>query len=372
MSYDSNARRDTPLARAFHARLKREGWMGVGEYVWNCLDDKTHGYYRNRPAIGANADFITAPEISQVFGELIGLWCAVVWQQMGCPKPFRLIEIGPGRGTMICDALRAMRVVSGLLEAVTLVLIDVDRALIKTQQATLAGTPVNLEWLASLDDLRPGGATAVLANEYLDTRGILQYVLKNGAVYERTVELDGEGRLVFGHKSAPEHFDMPRLLQEFGDVKDGTIFEAQPNHEPTATLKRLAIHGQLAALFIDYGDAGPQDVSAGDTLQAVRQHRYEHPLTSPGEADLSTQVNFTPFARNALDLGLTVDGPTTQAEFLGRLGIVERASKLMAANPALAGDIETGVARLMAGNGMGTRFKVIGIRSPDVPPLPGF
>ena len=128
----------------------------------------------------------------------------------------------------------------------------------------------------------------------------------------------------------------------------------------------------MAALFIDYGQMGHGHVSKGDTLQAVRNHRYEHIFTSPGEADLSTQVNFTGFAQNALDLELQVDGPTTQAEFLGRLGIMERASKLMAANPARAGEIEAGVMRLMAPNGMGTRFKAIGIRSPDAPKLPGF
>lgn len=372
MSYDPDLRRDTPLALAFKARLKRDKWMLVGEYVWNCLDDETYGYYRGRAGIGRTGDFVTAPEISQVFGELIGLWSAVVWQQMGCPRPFRLIEIGPGRGTMMRDALRAMRIVPGLMEAVEVVLIDVDPALVEAQKAALAEMPVKVEWLSSIHDLKPAGATIVLANEYLDTRGVQQYVLCGGLVYERTVELDANDQFIFGHKDKPESFDIEWLKRELGDLKDGTILESQPNYQPTEALRQIAEAGPMAALFIDYGQTGVPFVSVGDTLQAVRQHKYEHVFTSPGEADLTAQVNFTEVAQNALDAGLAVDGPTTQAEFLGRLGIIERASKLMGANPGKAGEIEAGVMRLMAPNGMGTRFKVIGIRSPNVAKLPGF
>lgn len=372
MSYDPDLRRDTPLALAFKTRLKRDKWMLVSEYIWICLDDPWCGYYRGRAGIGAAGDFVTAPEISQVFGELIGLWSAVVWQQMGSPKPFRLIEIGPGKGTMMADALRAMRIVPGLMEAIEVVLIDVDPALIEAQKAALAGMPVKVEWLASIQDLQPAGASIALGNEYLDTRGVQQYILSGGLVYERTVELDANDQFVFGRKDKPESFDIEWLRKEFGDFGDGTIFETQPNVQPADTLRRIAEAGPMAALFIDYGQTGVPYISVGDTLQAVRQHKYEHVFTSPGEADLTTQVNFTEVAQNALDAGLVVDGPTTQAEFLGRLGIIERASKLMGANPSKAGEIEAGVMRLMAPNGMGTRFKVIGIRSPNVGKLPGF
>jgi SAM-dependent MidA family methyltransferase len=134
-------------------------------------------------------------------------------------------------------------------------------------------------------------------------------------------------------------------------------------------LRKLAARGPVAALVIDYGYTAP---AQGDTLQAVRAHRYESPLTSPGEADLSAHVNFYELAILLHGAGLAIDGPVTQAEFLGSLGIVERASRLMAANPTRAGEIETGVARLIAPNGMGTRFKVLGVRTPELPPLPGF
>jgi NADH dehydrogenase [ubiquinone] 1 alpha subcomplex assembly factor 7 len=221
-------------------------------------------------------------------------------------------------------------------------------------------------------DLHGVGPTIVLGNEYLDTRGVMQYIVSDGRVYERTVELDAIDRFVFGHKVKPEVHDIEWSKREFGDLKDGTILETQPNYQPTEALRQIAKAGPMAALFIDYGQTGVPNISLGDTLQAVRQHKYEHVFTSPGEADLTAQVNFTEVAQNALDAGLSVDGPITQAEFLGRLGIVERASKLMAANPARAGEIEAGVMRLMAPNGMGTRFKAIGIRSPGLPTLPGF
>jgi NADH dehydrogenase [ubiquinone] 1 alpha subcomplex assembly factor 7 len=231
---------------------------------------------------------------------------------------------------------------------------------------------VNVEWLSSVDQLKPRGASIVLANEYLDTRGVSQYELHDGKVYERTVELDAAGNFSYGLKRVPESYEIERLQREHGSLSDGTILETQPNYQPTEAMRHLSTGGALAALFIDYGSTSFPEFSIGDTLQAVRNHRYEHPLTSPGEADLTNQVNFTEFAQNALDQGLAVDGPVTQAEFLGRLGIVERASKLMSANPAKAAEIESGVARLIAPGGMGTRFKAIGIRSRQLPPLPGF
>ena len=372
MSYDETERRDTPLALAFKERLRRDKWMLVGEYVWLCLDDDTYGYYRNRPAIGSGGDFVTAPEISQTFGELIGLWCAVVWQQMGCPPKLRVVEIGPGRGTMMRDALRAMGSVPGLMDALEIALIDVDQPLIEAQRESLKSVVPKITWYSKFNDIGAGSPTLVLANEYLDTRGVNQYILVENSLRERTVELDANGQFVFGiDPRLHTWFDATQLRSDFPDARDGDIFESQPNYEPTH-LERLCESAPMAALFIDYGQMGHGHVSKGDTLQAVRNHRYEHIFTSPGEADLSTQVNFTGFAQNALDLELQVDGPTTQAEFLGRLGIMERASKLMAANPERAGEIEAGVMRLMAPNGMGTRFKAIGIRSLDVPKLPGF
>ncbi len=347
MSYDPDFRRETPLACQLKRQIRADGPISIANYMHSCLQDPELGYYRSQTAIGAAGDFVTAPEISQIFGELIGLWTAVVWQQMGCPKPFRLVEIGPGRGTMMGDALRGMRIVPGLLDATEIVLVDTDPALIAAQTATLAAVPVTISWLASFHDLHGVGPTIVLGNEYLDTRGVQQYIVRAGQVYERTVELDAKDQFVFGCRGQSAPHDFEGLTQAFGDLTDGTILESQPNHQPTEALRRIAAAGPMAALFIDYGQAGVPHISRGDTLQAVRQHKYEHIFTSPGEADLTAHVNFTDVAQTAADAGFAVDGPLTQAAFLGRLGIIERASKLMAANPARAGEIEAGVMRLM-------------------------
>ena len=369
--YDATARRDTPLALKLKARIRAEGPITVAEYMHACLQDTEHGYYRTKAAIGRKGDFITAPEISQVFGELIGLWCVIVWRQMGEPAPFNLIELGPGRGTLMHDALRAAHVAPAFLKAASVHLVESSEALRKVQAETLNKS--RIVWHEWIDEL-PSAPSIVIANEFLDTFPIEQL---SGAKHddiveavvglkERIVASDTDGRLVFAWRSFVGEVSMP--------VEYSTLIE--PIHEtqdfPRLALFRAATELQpLAALFIDYGHA-VHDLS-GDTLQAVRAHTFEHPLCSPGEADLSVQVNFADLQQRLSALpALSTDGPITQSEFLGNLGIMQRASRLMAANPAKANEIETGVARLMAPNGMGTRFKVLGVRSKGLPPLPGF
>lgn len=370
MIYDPDARRDTPLALKLKARIKRDGPITLAQYMEACLQDPAHGYYRTQPAIGTGGDFITAPEISQVFGELIGLWCAVVWQQMGSPKSFNLLELGPGRGTMMRDMLRAQCAMPGFLEAATIHLVESNEALRDLQRETLAGFHPRIEWsdhsrrLCELD-----GPIIIVANEFLDARNLHQYVFHESGVCERTVSLNAAEQLAFAESPACKAFDVEGIREMYPGIKQGDVFEAQQDGDLTIALSQRRKSGSHAGLFIDYGCF---DSGAGDTLQAVRDHKFEHPLTSPGEADLSAHVDFGQFGIDCSVTGFVVDGPTTQAEFLGRLGIIERASKLMAANPQRAGEIETGVARLMAPGGMGTRFKAIGIRSPDVPKLPGF
>lgn len=345
MTYDPEARRDTPLALKLKQRIRREGPITVAEYMHACLQDPEHGYYVKRPAIGRDGDFITAPEISQIFGELIGLWAAVVWQQMGSPPRVNLIELGPGRGTLMRDALRAARKVPNFFEAIDLHLVEVNRVLSDLQRATLGDTASNVTWHASLRSIshRP---SIIIANEFLDTAPVHQFV---GGV-QRHVVLDAAGRLAF-------------------EPQRGSINERQDHTELVDDLAALAGNAHLAALFIDYGHF---KTAAGETLQALRGHAPEHPLSSPGEADLTVQVDFESFAAAISCTALAVNGPVTQGEFLGRLGIVERASRLMNANPAKAGEIELGVARLIAPQGMGSRFKAIGVRSADLPMLPGF
>ncbi len=371
--YDPEARRDTPLALKLKERISQSGPMTVAQYMDACLNDPEHGYYRTQTAIGATGDFVTAPEISQVFGELIGLWSAVVWQQMGSPARFNLVELGPGRGTMMADALRAVRRVPGFLDAVGVSLIEVSAPLIADQRRTLEAWAEKIAWRTSLADLPPA-PTIVIGNEFLDTFPVEQFERSDAGVVPRRIGLL-DGRLVFVR--LPDDDATP----DKAAPADGAVVEAH-DWSGLEALRASERPTPWTALFIDYGyfDATRHHdhLVTGDTLQAVRGHAPEHPLTSPGEADLTCHVNFNGLKGyieaelSSEAAPLIVDGPITQGEFLGRLGIVERASRLMSANPDKAHAIEAGVARLMAVPGMGNRFKAIGIRSADLPPLPGF
>ena len=375
-SYDPGARRDTPLALKLKERILRDGPITVEQYMTACLYDPEHGYYVHRPAIGAAGDFITAPEISQIFGELIGLWCAAVWRQMGAPKVFNLIELGPGRGTLMKDMLRATRHATGFHTAVRVTLIESNVLLRDAQAKTLGETGFDIRWQPGIDaSARTEGLaipTIIIGNEYLDCQPKKQFVRLSEGWVERRVHINGLGKLDF---CLNDPFDYPAVAwgphvtqPVFPQARDGDIIETG-RAEGMIDLA-MSPWPRAAALLIDYGHTEPL---TGDTLQTVRNHRYEHPLTSPGEADLTMHVDFAALGHGAhVGSKLAIDGPTTQAEFLGSLGIMERASRLMAANPAKAAQIEAGVARLMSPTGMGSRFKAIGLRSPHLPPLPGF
>lgn len=364
--YDVNARRDTPLALKLKERIRRDGPIPVDEYMRACLQDAEHGYYRNKSAIGEAGDFVTAPEISQTFGEIIGAWVAVTWQQMGAPDKLRLVELGPGRGTLMGDITRVLRRVPPLAAALSIELIETSETLRARQQEALQACGFSCSWPAVIE---PGKdvATIVLGNEFLDCLPPTCWVRQADRWVRRLVTLDDAGQLQF----ATEFMSGAgrQIGLRFPDAEDGSIYEEMHSEAFAETLTRVAGQAPFAALLLDYGSV---EDDIGDTLQAVRRHAYEHPLTSPGEADLTCHVKFSWYKDDIEAEGLAVDGPVTQSEFLGRLGIVERASRLMSANPDLAHDIETGVARLMATPGMGDRFKAIGVRSPGSPPLAGF
>lgn len=368
MSNEAGARRASPLAHELKEEISRNGPITIAAYMQACLQHRVHGYYRKATAIGAAGDFITAPEISQVFGEIVGLWAAVVWQQIGRPDPFCLVELGPGRGTLMADALRAGRLVRGFIEAAQIALIETNARLRAAQDQMLSGRLERVTWHETLAEVAPGPAI-VIANEFLDALPIRQFVRRETGLFERLVGLSAESELTFVDSPEPElDISVGRGLR----LAPGDIIEVRAGYEAlAANLAERAAAAPLAALFVDYGYTEP---APGKTLQAVRRHRAEHPLCSPGEADLTAHVDFSNFAcaiTAAAGRALASDGPVTQAEFLGALGIMERASRLMAANPARAHEIEAGVVRLMAVPGMGDRFKAIGVRSRALPPLPG-
>lgn len=365
-TYDPDARRDTPLALKLRKNIRADGPIDAADYFRACLGDAEHGYYVKQRAIGAEGDFVTAPEISQVFGEIIGAWVAVMWQLMGTPEKLRLVELGPGRGTMMSDVTRVLRRVPPLAGALSIELVETSETLFEEQREVLEECGFPCSWHKRLEP-RPDIATIVIGNEFLDCLAPDTWVKSGGRWGRRLVTLDDDGHLQFA--TEPLSGAGRHIAIRFPDAPDGSIYEEMPSEAFAETLMRAAGSAPFAALFIDYGAA---EDGLGDTLQAVREHASEHPLTSPGEADLTCHVKFSWYADDCTEEGFAVDGPVTQAEFLGALGIMQRASKLMSANPDAAHEIETAIARLMSVPGMGDRFKVLAVRSPALPPLPGF
>ena len=343
------------LLAVLRARICREGPLPLDAFMTLCLADPDHGYWNKAHAIGADGDFITAPEISQVFGEIIGLWAATTWQRMGAPAEVRLIELGPGRGTLMADALRAAAVLPLFLAAVRVHLIEISPTLRQAQQHRLATAGQAVCWHERLAQV-PAGPAIVIGNEFLDALPIRQLVFGEGGWRERTVALAGGAALRFGLGEVV-------AFQGHAPPRPGDVAEIRGGEDVIlADLKERA--EPVVAAFIDYG---PAHAGYGDTLQAVRRHAYVDPLSAPGRSDMTAHVQFGPLAAKARAIGLAVDGPVPQAEFFGRLGMVERAARLMAASPACASQIEGGVQRLMAPAGMGSQFKVLIVRSPQLP-----
>ena len=367
MTADPLLRRDTPLAMKLKDVIRRDGPMPLQFFMSSCLWDEDFGYYRRQPVFGTAGDFITSAEISQVFGELIGIWAGVVWQTSlrGVPA-VTLAEYGPGRGTMMRDALRAARIVPGFAPAAGVRLIEASESLRHGQAQTLAEMAGLVTWGSDMADVAP--PAIILANEFLDAWPAAQWVMTPDGWRANGVGLDSRGDLQFVALNGEVPHGLA-LDPSASVAVPGSVVETQRLDQFAEGIAAIASRGPVAALIIDYGYTSP---AVGDTLQAVRAHGYESPLTSPGEADLSVHVNFFDLASALHRAGLLLDGPVTQSEFLGSLGLIERASRLMAANPARAAEIEAGVARLIAPGGMGTRFKVLAARSPGLSPLPGF
>lgn len=350
----------TPLAAEIAALIRQDGPIGVDRYMALCLAHPVHGYYRTRDPLGAQGDFTTAPEISQMFGELLGAWAAYVHGPMGQPDPLVLIELGPGRGTLMADALRAL---GAARVRVTPHLVETSPVLRATQALTLAGTGAT--WHAGIETLPPGPAI-ILGNEFFDCLPVRQFERRPTGWHERQVGLGPEGGFAFG--LAPEPF--PGLD---ADGPEGALLSvpAAGLGVVRALAQRVCAAGG-ALLAIDYGHARP---GFGDTLQAVARHSFADPLAAPGEADLTHHVDFAALARAASGAGARVHGPVDQGDFLFALGLRPRAERLKArATDAQAAAIDQAVARLTdtGQGGMGSLFKVLAVSGPSLGPLPGF
>ena len=359
----------SPLQAEFRKLIKSSGPMPVWRYMELCLTHPQHGYYVARDPLGREGDFTTSPEVSQMFGELLGLWTASVWKAIDSPSVLRLIELGPGRGTMMADALRALRVLPPLYQSLSVHLVEINPVLRDKQKSTLAGVR-NIAWHERLDDV-PDGPSVILANEYFDVLPIHQVVKRETGWHERVVEIDGNGQLVFGTAAEPTpRFEalLPPLVRA---APVGAVFEWRPDAEIMRIATRVRDQGG-AALIIDYGHLR-SDV--GDTFQAIARHSFTDPLKNPGQADITAHVDFQALARAAEDLGAEVHGPVPQGDFLKRLGIETRAVTLMAkTTPEISEDISGALKRLIGGGrgGMGSMFKVLAVSEPGLTVLAGF
>ncbi len=360
----------TPLEADIRRRIAAAGPMPIGEYMALCLAHPRHGYYVTRDPLGTHGDFTTAPEVSQMFGELIGLWMVSVWQQMGAPDNLRIIELGPGRGTMMADAMRAAKVVPDFVKAAVLHLVEISAPLRARQEEAFGKLDMPAFWHQSLLEV-PAGPAIVVANEFFDALPINQAVKMADGWHRRAVAIAPDGSLAYQPEPQPlAHFEATLPAAVHG-ARTGEIFEWRSD-TATMDLGRRIVRAPGAALVIDYGHA---ESATGETLQAVRDHLFADPLSSPGEADLTAHVDFQALGRRLESMGASVFGPLEQAEFLDRLGIRTRAATLKAnASRTAAHEIDTALARLIGSGrtGMGSLFKVMAATHPKLGPPPAF
>ncbi len=365
------------LAHHLAARILLDGPLSVAAFMGEALGHPRFGYYMRQDPFGVAGDFTTAPEISQMFGELVGLWCVDAWARLGGPAPFHLVELGPGRGTLMQDALRAAALVPAFRDAAQVHLVETSPTLRARQHttlgATLGATPVT--WHDRLEDV-PDGPTLLIANEFFDALPIRQIQKTNHGWFERLIDVDPD--------SPP---DAPRfrfVLEAFGssgsrlvpdslrDAPEGSVVEVSPASRSVARLigQRIAA-APGAAVLIDYGY--PHGPAVGDTLQALRKHAFAPVLDSPGEADLTAHVDFASIAAAAREGGADAFGPVDQGAWLTSLGIGPRADALKrTATRKQAADIDSALNRLIAPDQMGTLFKVLALTSPGLGAPAGF
>jgi SAM-dependent MidA family methyltransferase len=359
-----------PLEADIRRRIALAGPMPVAQFMALCLTHPKHGYYITRDPFGSAGDFVTAPEITQMFGELLGLWAASVWRLMGSPENIRLVELGPGRGTMMLDALRAVQVVPAFRKAIVVHFVEVSPALEARQRQAVDGLDVPVEWHQSLDEV-PHGPLIVLANEFFDALPVHQAVMCADGWHERVIKVEHDGNLGFATARDPIPLFDQLLPPSLAEAAIGSIFEWRVDKWGHALSRRVR-RSEGAALIVDYGHA---QSAVGDTLQAVGSHDFVHPLSAPGLVDLTAHVDFQALAQSAEAMDAAVFGPLTQGDFLRRLGIESRTAALKAAAPRdKTGEIEAALHRLTSSDagGMGGLFKALAMAHPKFGVLPGF
>ncbi|HXC54850.1 MAG TPA: SAM-dependent methyltransferase [Rhizomicrobium sp.] len=361
----------TPAGQRIAETIASQGPISIAQFMTQALLDPACGYYATRAPIGAGGDFITAPEISQMFGELAGLWLAQAWHDQGRPARPLLVELGPGRGTLMADALRATKLMPAFRAGLEVLLVEASPVLRQLQQETLKDCGVPVRWAESF--AAPERPLFLLANEFFDALPIRQYVKSARGWCERMVTRDGDGALAFALSPVP--IPAHNLPPNRDGAPPGGVYETSPAGEALAQEIGHAVAAWGgAALIVDYGYETP---GFGETLQAVEGHRFADVLTAPGASDLSAHVDFRALGDAALRGGAAVCGPVGQGAFLLALGLAERAWRLAqrlhgGADLVLQEELRIAVERLTAPEQMGTLFKALALVPKTAPTPPGF
>lgn len=346
----------TALKRHLISLIRETGPMPLHRYMAECLSHRVHGYYMKQDPFGADGDFTTAPEISQMFGELIGLWIGDLWARQGSPENPNLIELGPGRGTLMTDIQRALKKVPGWPEAACTHFVETSPTLKALQQRAHP----KAQWHTAFASIRLQGPCYIIANELFDALPIRQFERTSAGWRERYVLADGEHLQLQAPAAGPDV--SPLIPQAFQQAKTGSVLEHCAAAEVICQQMSSAVaaHGG-AGLIIDYGYS---QAALGDSFQAMQAHSYVDPFEAPGDADLTAHVNFQRL-QDAAAQGCAVFGPIEQGAFLNALGLNMRAKAL---GPAA----QKQAARLASPEHMGTLFKALAFTPKDSPPPAGF
>jgi len=356
------------LKQRIIALIEAQGPMSVAQFMTISLLDPQQGYYATRDPLGAGGDFTTAPEISQMFGEMVGLWLVQAWADQGCPKYPRLVELGPGRGTLMADILRTAKVAPEFLADLEVVLVEASPALQQVQAEKLRAAGADISWQAQFDDSLGDRPLFLVANEFFDALPVRQYVKTARGWCERMVTVLND-ELTFAMAPVPT----PPALVPAGreNAPEGGVCESSPASTALAEeIARIIAAKGGGALVIDYGYAGVEGFS--ETLQAVSGHRFADALDEPGEDDLSAHVDFAALAEAGRRGGAATFGPVTQGLFLANVGIAERAEQLMKSNPESANNLLSATERLIGNDQMGRLFKALAFFPPAITDVAGF
>ncbi len=354
----------TDLATLIDTQIRAAGPISLSTYMRLCLTHPTLGYYKNADPLGTAGDFITAPEISQIFGELIGLWVAGTWQAMGTPAAIDLVELGPGRGTLMEDAMRVISQVPGLPQTIRLNLVETNTALIAEQKKRLQ--QYNPRWISEISELDDTATPLIIiANEFFDALPIKQIQKAGGNWHERLIGLKSDQR-AWGLSPTP--LPAEALPAAIRDAEDGAVWETSLiAREVMGDIAARLASRRGALLAIDYGYATTQ---TGDTFQAIERHAFADPLAHPGQADLTAHVDFEALAEAATNKGANALPLQTQKGFLEALGITQRTQTLQKANPAMHDSLAAATHRLIGEDQMGGLFKCLCVTAPGLKPYP--